>query len=206
MATVKVYSDKGKEVDKVQLGKEFSEKPNLALVHEASRLFRAQTRSGTASTKARAEVRGGGVKPWRQKGTGRARAGSIRSPLWRGGGVTFGPTPRAHTFSMTKRAKRKALLSALSSKAAEGGVIVLDKLSFKKPRTKEAASILGKLKAEKATVVLPDDDQVGLKSFRNIDKVHALRVSQINSYYVSDCDTLVLTRDSLGKLVEALKP
>jgi len=201
---VTVFSSKGAKVDQLKLGSEFKSKVSRPLLHQAARTFLSQIRQGTASTKTRKEVRGGGTKPWRQKGTGRARAGSIRSPLWRGGGVTFGPKPRDYTLSLPKKAKKAALKAALSSKAEEKRVLVIDKLEFKKPQTKKANEMLQKLEINKATVILTQKEANAQKSLRNISNVRALYVNEINPYYVMDCDTLVFTRQSLDELKEAL--
>ena len=175
-------------------------------MHQVVKAQMGAARSGTASTKGRAEVRGGGKKPWRQKGTGRARAGSIRSPLWKGGGTVFGPTPRDYSQKVPKKLGKLALRSVLSSKAKDGSLVVIDNLGIKEPATKEAARILGNLKlGNKVTVVLGNDDGVAMKSIRNLDTVRAIKVSELNLYDLVDCSNLVITEEALGTVTEVLR-
>lgn len=207
MKKLPVYSASGKKIDEVELDKEVFEAPiNPVVMHDAVKAYLAGNRAGTASTKTRNEVRGGGTKPWRQKGTGRARAGSIRSPLWKGGGVTFGPKPRDYSIALPKKIKKAALKSALASKVKDSQIIVIDKLKFKKPQTKKAQGVLKHLKVKsKATLVLEQMDDAVVKSFRNIPNACVISASQINSYFVLDNDALILTRDALESIVGALK-
>ena len=175
------------------------------MIYEAVVNYRANQRRGTASTKTRAEVRGGGKKPWRQKGTGRARAGSSRSPLWRSGGATFGPKPRDYSYKMPRKARRNALKSALAMKFAEKEIVVLDTLKFKEPKTKEGASFLKKLKLDSVLVVDERDNKNVFLSLRNIPKVKAVDFNQINIYDVMNHKSLVFTQKAFESLMERLK-
>ncbi|HKG16105.1 MAG TPA: 50S ribosomal protein L4 [Solirubrobacteraceae bacterium] len=153
----------------------FEARFNEALIHECVRAERNATRRGTASTRTRGEVRGGGAKPWRQKGTGRARAGSIRSPLWTGGGIAFGPSPRGYTLKVNRKARRAALRSALSLHAARGSIAVLDAGAFESPSTKQAAAALAEWGGNRPTLVaLADEEVAAAKSFRNLAGVSVL--------------------------------
>jgi large subunit ribosomal protein L4 len=165
----------------------------------------AAARRGTASTKTRAEVRGGGRKPWRQKGTGRARIGSIRAPHWVGGGVVFGPSPRDYSFSVPKKMRRLALKGILSAKAKEGNLIVLDDFGLEAPKTKEAVQILKNLNVDKkATVIVGEDQFSAVQSVRNIDKVRVIFSSELNAYDLLDNEYIVVTRAALGSIEEGL--
>lgn len=197
---------KGSSGQKVELGKAFATPVNPSLLHQVVQFYTRRQRSGTASTKTRKEARGGGRKPWRQKGTGRARAGSIRSPLWRGGGVVFGPKPRDYSFSLPKKMKRIALKGVLSNKLKDGEIVVAKKFSFSKPETKKAKEFLEKLKLTgKTTVILPKDEENGKKSFRNIPGVKALYPSEINAYDVLNSKQLLFSQDSLEELKKNLE-
>ncbi|HDP70139.1 MAG TPA: 50S ribosomal protein L4 [Actinobacteria bacterium] len=206
MLRLPVHDHKGKVVSEIELNSEiFESKIVEPLVYQAVRLHLAKARSGNASTKTRKDVRGGGVKPWRQKGTGRARAGSIRSPLWRGGGVVFGPTPRDFSFKISKKARRLALKSALSAKAKDSQILVLKDFGLKEPKTKDAIEVLKAINiGKKTTVVLGSEDSVAKKSIRNIQKVKVVDIEQINVYDVLDNDVLVFTQDALSALSEVL--
>ncbi len=163
----------------------------------------ANKRVGTASVKTRAEVSGGGRKPFRQKGTGRARAGSIRSPLWRGGGIVFGPQPRDYSYRLPRKVRRLALKSALSSKFKNDSIIVVDALNFEAPKTKLMVETLQNLKAgRKALVVTADGDQNVSKSARNIPGVKPLRADFVNVYDLLNYDTLLITKDAVARLEE----
>jgi large subunit ribosomal protein L4 len=176
----------------------FGAKVNGPLMHQIVVAQLAAARSGTHNTKTRAEVRGGGAKPWRQKGTGRARHGSSREPQWKGGGITFGPKPRDYGPSVPKKMKAAALRSALSARASEGKVIIVDGLSFDRPRTKDALSALQALGVEgKALLVLTKDEVNVAYAFRNIVGVHVLASDQLNTYDVLDAATVIFTRTSL---------
>jgi len=206
MLKLPVRDNKGKIVSEIELNSEiFESKIVESLVHQAVRLHLAKKRSGNASSKTRKDVRGGGIKPWRQKGTGRARAGSIRSPLWKGGGTVFGPTPRDFSFKIPKKAKRLALKSALSAKAKNSQILILKDFGLKEPKTRDAAKVLSSIgSGRKMTVILTSKDEVAKKSIRNIPKIKAVDVEQINVYDVLNNEVLVLTQDALGVLSEGL--
>jgi large subunit ribosomal protein L4 len=195
----------GKKIDEINLSPLlFEEKINESAVYQTVRAQRAALRRGTASTKTRSEVSGGGAKPWRQKGTGRARAGSIRSPLWKGGGVVFGPKPKDYTYSVPKKVKKLALRSALSAKAKNSQIVVIDKFDITEPASKRANEILKNIGALKnTTVVLTKDEEIVAKSVRNIPNIKVFSVSSLGTYGVLDNDLLVFTRKSLTQLMEA---
>ncbi len=203
---IAVRNKEGKEVKKLDLKPEIFESDiNQTVVHQVVRSQMAAARSGTASTKTRAEVSGGGKKPWRQKGTGRARAGSNRSPLWVGGGVVFGPKPRDYAFPVPKKMRRLALKSVLSLKAKSDDLVVVDDFGLTEPRTKEAAVVLKNLGVTgKATVVVADGQEVVEKSCRNIPGVHVVKMTQLNVYDLVNNEKLVLTKSALDKIEEAL--
>ncbi|MDA8442328.1 MAG: 50S ribosomal protein L4 [Peptococcaceae bacterium] len=206
MPKVAVYNMQGAHVGEIELNDEvFGIEVNQTVLHSAVLLQLASRRRGTHSTKLRGEVRGGGRKPWRQKGTGRARVGSIRSPLWRGGAITFGPKPRDYDFKLPRKVRRLALKSALSSKVEGGKVIVLDQLAFDAPKTKRVVELLDNLKvANKALVVTGDLDVTVEKSARNIPGVHTLDAAGLNVYDILNHDTLVITKDAIAKVEEVL--
>ncbi len=204
MPTVAVYNVKGENVGQIELrddifGIEISE-PTL---HQAVVTYLAAQRQGTHATKTRSMVKGGGKKPWRQKGTGHARVGSTRSPLWRKGGVTFGPHPRSYRLAMPKRLRRLAMKSALTAKVQAGDLIVLDALTIDQPKTKEIISLLSNLKvAKKALVITQQPDQNVHLSARNIPGVKALFAEGLNVYDILLADKLVITKDAVGKVEE----
>lgn len=206
MSKLAVLDSKGNKVGEVELTKKVSDcKVSESAIHQTVKAYLASQRAGSASTKTRSETRGGGTKPWRQKGTGRARAGSIRSPLWVGGGVTFGPKPRDYSFSVPKKIRKLALKSALKVKADQKSLLVLDKFELKEPKTKKAVEILKKLEAEEKTmVVLDKKDDVVEKSVQNISFISTILVNELNSYYVLWCDKLIFTKASLEALTEVL--
>ncbi len=197
--TVPVRDSSGADTGTVELdGRLFGVEPNVALMHQVVTAQLAAARSGTASTLTRAEVRGGGAKPWRQKGTGRARQGSIRSPQWRGGGVALGPKPRSYRQRTPKKMVRGALSSALSDRAAAGRVAVTTSWDFDRPSTKAAKAALGALGLDgRVLVVLSPDDEIAEKSFRNLPQVQTLPASQLNAYDVLVSDWVVFTRATL---------
>jgi large subunit ribosomal protein L4 len=205
MASVKVRTVEGKEGASVELPDAiFGIEPNVPVMHQVVTAQLAARRRGTHSTKTRAEVRGGGAKPWRQKGTGRARAGSSRSPIWRGGGVALGPKPRDYSQRTPRKMVRLALRSALSDRAADGKVVVVDEWGFSVPRTKDAVAALGALGVEgKALVVLDPEDVVTWKSFRNLPHVHLIETGQLNAYDVLCSDVVIFTSSSLPGATEA---
>ncbi len=207
MATIEVKDASGKKVEDRDLNASvFGIEPNIHVVHTVVRSQRASWRAGTHDTKTRGRVSGGGRKPWRQKGTGRARQGSIRAPHWRGGGVVFGPHPRSYAFRVNRKEVKLAMRSVLSGKLADNELIVVDGFSFEKPRTKDAVAVLKALGCEdvRTTVVIADDDVNAYLSFRNIQKVNVLPASESNTYELIDNKKLVLTKAALNYLEEVL--
>lgn len=203
MANVAVYNMEGKEVGKMDLNDAvFGVEVNEHLVHMAVVQNLANKRQGTQKAKTRAEVSGGGRKPWRQKGTGHARQGSIRAPQWKGGGVVFAPVPRDYSFKMNKKEKRAALKSALTSRVQNNKLIVLDELKFDEIKTKNFKRVMDNLKVEKAMVVIADQDEKVILSARNLPKVDTAVAENINVYDVLKGDTLVLTKDAVAKIEE----
>ena len=189
----------GQTSGQVELNDEiFGAKVNGPLMHQIVVAQLAAARSGTHSTKTRGEVRGGGLKPWRQKGTGRARHGSIREPQWKGGGTVFGPKPRDYSVTIPKKMKVASLRSALSARAAEGKVVVIDGLSYDRPRTKDAMQTLKACGVEgKVLLVLTPDDVKVAYAFRNIPGTHVILTDQLNTYDVLDAATVIFTRASV---------
>ena len=199
MASTKLRNPAGKEVGSVDLDDAvFGIEPNVPVMHQVVTAQLAGVRAGTQSTKTRAEVSGGGAKPFKQKGTGRARAGSSRSPIWRGGGVALGPKPRKYDQKTPKKMKRLALASALSDRAAESKVVVVDEWAFDAPSTKAAKAALGALDVQgRALVVLRPDDTNAWLSFRNLPKVHVISDGELNTYDVLVSDVVVFTNASV---------
>ncbi len=199
MPSLELKTPAGKAAGSVDLDEAtFGIEPNVAVMHQVVTAQLAARRSGTQSTKTRAEVRGGGAKPWKQKGTGRARAGSSRGPIWIGGGVAHGPKPRSYAQRTPKKMIRLALRSALSDRAAEGKVLVVDDWAFDAPSTKGAVAALSALGAEgRVLVVLSRDDVAAWKSFRNLQYVHVLEVGELNTYDVLVSDWVVFTSATL---------
>jgi large subunit ribosomal protein L4 len=199
MASVTVKTTAGADAGSVDLDDGlFGIEPNVPVMHQVVTAQLAAKRAGTQSTKTRAEVSGGGAKPWKQKGTGRARAGSSRSPIWRGGGVALGPKPRRYDQKTPKKMKRLALASALSDRAADGKVLVVDDWSFDAPKTKEAIAALSALGAEgRVLVVLRPEDTNAWLSFRNLPEVHVLAAGELNTYDVLMSDFVVFSKESL---------
>ncbi len=196
---VQVRSVTGADAGSVTLdGSLFGVEPNVALMHQVVTAQLAAARSGTQSTQTRAEARGGGAKPWRQKGTGRARQGSIRAPQWRGGGVALGPKPRSYRQRTPKKMVRGALASALSDRAADGRIVVVSSWDIGVPSTKQALAALGALGvAGRVLVVLPAGEEIVRKSFRNLRHVTTLEAGQLNAYDVLCSDWIVFSRDTL---------
>ena len=182
----------------------FSLKASPHLLHQTVVMQLANRRAGTAATKSKGFVRGGGKKPWRQKGTGRARSGSIRSPIWVGGGTTFCPQPRDYSYRLPRTARREALLSALSVKNRDGKIIVVDKFELEEAKTKLMVSALAELKVESALIVISQADAKIERSARNLPKVKVLRVDGLNVYDLLRYDHLVLTQEALQRLEERL--
>jgi large subunit ribosomal protein L4 len=201
-----IINQSGKKVTTIDLEQSvFGIKENMPVVHQVVKAQMAGARAGNADTKGRAEVRGGGRKPWRQKGTGRARAGSIRSPLWKGGGTIFGPTPRSYEQKIPRKVGKLALRSILSAKAKNDQVKIIEKFELAKPSTKEAKNILEGLGInDKVTIVVADGDENVIKSVRNLPKARAITASQINAYDLTDCAFVVMTADALEKVTEVL--
>ncbi|HHY36247.1 MAG TPA: 50S ribosomal protein L4 [Firmicutes bacterium] len=206
MPKVAVYNIEGQQVGEMELADTvFGAEVNAAAIKQVVDMQLANRRRGTASTKGRGEVSGGGRKPWRQKGTGRARHGSIRSPLWRGGAVIFGPKPRDYSFTVPKKLKRTALRSALSAKVAAGDLIVLEGLEFDVPRTRRMVEILRNLQITgKALVVTGQPDVKVAKSARNIPGVKSLPANSLNVYDLLLHERLVMTKDAVAKVEEVL--
>ena len=202
MVAVPVRSVTGSESGTVELTPDvFGIEPNVAVMHQVVTAQLAARRSGSHKTKTRSEVKGGGSKPWRQKGTGRSRHGSIRSPIWRGGGIAHGPQPRSYAQSTPKKMKRLALRSALSDRAADEKIIVIEGWGFDTPSTASAVRKLEALGAHgRILVVLERDDITARKSFRNLQRVHALPADQINTYDVLVSDVVVFTTASLAEV------
>jgi large subunit ribosomal protein L4 len=205
MASIKLRTVSGGDSGTVELDDAvFGVEPNPAVMHQVVTAQLAARRSGNQSTKTRAEVAGGGAKPWRQKGTGRARQGSIRSPQWRGGGVAHGPKPRSYVEKTPKKMKRLALVSSLSDRAADDKVIVVDDFGFDAPKTKDALAALEALGAEgRVLVVLNADDTETWLSFRNLPDVHVLTPGELNSYDVLVSDCVVFTSNTLPSTTAA---
>ena len=203
MANVAVYNMEGKEVDKIELNDSiFGVEINEHLVHMAVLQQLANNRQGTQKAKTRSEVRGGGRKPWRQKGTGHARQGSTRAPQWTGGGVVFAPVPRDYSFKMNKREKRAALKSALTSRVEENKFIVIDEINFEEAKTKNFANILKNLDVSKALVVLEDDNKNAELSARNIADVKTAKTNTINVYDILKYNTVITTKAVVAKIEE----
>jgi large subunit ribosomal protein L4 len=203
MANVKVYNIEGKEVGTLELNDAvFGVEINDHLVHKAVVLQLANKRQGTQSAKTRAEVSGGGRKPWRQKGTGHARQGSTRAPQWKGGGVVFAPKPRDYSFKMNKKEKALAIKSALTSRVNEAKFFVLDDLSFDEIKTKKMKAVLDNLKVEKALIVLDKKDEKVQLSARNLPKVRTVISNSINVYDILKYDTMVLTKNAVAQIEE----
>ena len=203
MANVTVYNMEGNEIGTMELNDAvFGVEINEHLVHLAVVRQLANNRQGTQKAKTRSEVSGGGRKPWRQKGTGHARQGSIRAPQWTGGGVVFAPVPRDYEVKMNKKERRAALKSALTSKVQENKLVVVDSLALAEAKTKEMQKVLTNLKADKALVVTADDDQKVVLSARNIADVQTATVNTINVYDVMKHSTVVVTKDAVASIEE----
>ena len=206
MPKVALFKQDGSEAGEIELNESvFGIEPNTHVLHETVLMQRSSLRQGTHKVKNRSEVRGGGRKPWRQKGTGRARQGSIRSPQWVGGGVVFGPTPRSYSYKLPKKVRRLALKSALSSKVKENSIVVLESLSFDAPKTKEVVSMLKALKVdESALIITADQNENVSQSANNLQNVHVISANQVNVYDLVKHDKLIITKEAAEKVGEVL--
>ena len=204
MPTVAVLNTQGKEIEKLELSAEvFGIEPNVPAMHMMVKNYLANQRQGTQSALTRAEVSGGGKKPWRQKGTGRARQGSTRAPQWTHGGIAHGPKPREYGFSINKKVRRLAMKSAFSSKVAAEELVVLDDLKLDAIKTKEVVKVLTALETgKKVLLVLPENNDVLYRSARNIAGVKVSTVNTLNVYDILNCDTMLVLKDSVAKIEE----
>ena len=204
MPTVAVVDMKGTKVDEINLSDSvFGIEPNAAVMHELVVNYLANQRQGTQSTLTRSEVRGGGRKPWRQKGTGHARQGSIRAPQWRKGGVVFAPKPRDYSYTVNKKVRRLAMKSAFSSKAQDNDIIVIDSIALEEYRTKTIVKMLSDIGSEKkALIVLPEVDKKVIKSASNIPGVKTAQVNELNVYNILNADKLIIVKDAVAKIEE----
>ena len=203
MANVKVFNMSGSEVGSIELNDSiFAVEVNTHVMHQAVVQYLANKRQGTQSALTRAEVRGGGRKPWRQKGTGRARQGSTRSPQWTGGGVVFAPKPRDYSFKLNKKVKRLALKSALTTKVNDGKFVVVDEINLPEMKTKEMVKVLNNLNVNKSLVVLEDANEKSVVAARNIPTVKTASVSTINVYDILKYDSVVVTKAAVEKIEE----
>lgn len=204
MPKIALYDMRGAQVGEIELNDSvFGIKPNEAVMYEFVKMQLANKRQGTSSTKTRAEVRGGGRKPWRQKGTGRARAGSSRSPIWKGGGVTFGPKPRDYSYRLPRKVRRLAMKSALSSKFEDKSIIIVDHFDIEEPKTKLMAEVLKSLNVGRKTLLVTSvTDQNVIKSARNIPGVKPLQADFINVYDILNHETLLMTKDAVSRVEE----
>lgn len=206
MPRVSLYNTSGEQVGEIDLSDSvFGIPVHQSVMHDAVVAYLANQRQGTHDTKTRGEVSGGGRKPWRQKGTGRARHGSIRSPIWRGGGIVFGPHPRDYSIRLPRKVRRLAVRSALSSKVESGNIVVLDELKLDRPKTKDMVRILENLKVNnKALVVTAGIDQNVIRSARNIPGIKSTTAGFLNAYDILAHQTLVITRDAVNQVEEVL--
>ena len=204
MTKLAVLDKAGKKVSDLELNESiFAIEPNESAMHLMVVSYLANQRQGTQSTRTRSEVSGGGKKPWRQKGTGRARQGSTRAPQWTHGGIALGPQPRAYGIEVNKKGKRLAMQSALSAKVAANEMIVLDDFGLDAIKPKDVAAVLAAVKADKKTlIVLPEKDDVVYKSARNLDKTNVTLVSTLNVYDILNCNTIVVLKDAVAKIEE----
>ncbi len=203
MPKVALYDITGAQVGEIELSEEIFGAPvNAAVMHQVVTAYLANQRQGTQSALTRSEVRGGGIKPWRQKGTGRARQGSTRSPQWRHGGVVFAPKPRDYRLCVNKKVKRLAMKSALSSKVNENEIIVFDALDIAAPKTKEMVKVLKAVDVDKALIVLPEKDEIVERAASNIPGVKTTLVGTLNVYEILKYEKLILTKEALAKVEE----
>lgn len=203
MPNVALYNISGNQVGEIELNENtFGANVNVEAMHQVVKMYLANQRQGTQSALTRAEVRGGGIKPWRQKGTGRARHGSIRSPQWRHGGMVFAVKPRSYRYTVPKKIKRIAMKSALSSKVNDNNIVVIEDLNFDAPKTKQVVSMLNNLKIDSKTlIVVAENNENVVKSARNIEGVKTAFVNTLNVYDILNYDKFVITKDAV-KMVE----
>jgi len=205
MTSVNMFNMEGAQVGEIELNDAvFNRQINKSLMHQAVVLYLASQRRGTHAVKSRGMVSGGGKKPWRQKGTGRARVGSSRNPVWRGGGVAFGPQPRSYSFSMPRKQRRVALASALTDKVQNGNLVVLDELSFAAPKTKDMINVLSKFGADNALVVFVGDNENVVKSARNIVGITPVKADGVNTYNILNHKKMIITKEAVAQLQEVL--
>jgi large subunit ribosomal protein L4 len=204
MPNVALYNISGKQVGEIELSENiFGADVNIEAMHQVVKMYLANQRQGTQSALTRAEVRGGGIKPWRQKGTGRARHGSIRAPQWKKGGVVFAPKPRSYRYTVPKKIKRIAMKSALSSKVNDNNIVVIEELNFDAPKTKQVVSLLENLKVDSKTlIVLAENNENVVKSARNIEGVKTTLVNTLNVYDILNHDKFIITKDAVKKVEE----
>ena len=203
MPTVGLFNKEGNKIEDIQLNDNiFAVEVNADAMHQVVVALLANKRQGTQSAKTRAEVRGGGIKPWRQKGTGRARQGSIRAPQWIKGGVVFAPKPRDYRMSIPKSMRRVAMLSALTSKVQNDEMVVLDSLTLEAPKTKEIVKMLNAFNAKKTLIVTAEANETVYKSARNIEGVEVLPVNNINVYDLLKYSKVIMTKDAVSKIEE----
>ena len=203
MPTVGLFNKEGNKIEDIQLNDNiFAVEVNADAMHQVVVALLANKRQGTQSAKTRAEVRGGGIKPWRQKGTGRARQGSIRAPQWIKGGVVFAPKPRDYRMSIPKSMRRVAMLSALTSKVQNDEMVVLDSLTLEAPKTKEIVKMLNAFNAKKTLIVTAEANETVYKSARNIEGVAVLPVNNINVYDLLKFEKVIMTKDAVSKIEE----
>lgn len=203
MPTVGVFNKEGKKVADMELNESvFATEVNEYALHQVVVALLANKRQGTQSTKTRSEVRGGGIKPWRQKGTGRARQGSIRAPQWIKGGIVFAPKPRDYRVSVPKSMRKVAMKSALTSKVQDNQMIVLDSLNFEAPKTKNVVEMLKALEANKALIITAESNEVVYKSARNIQGISIIPANNINVYDLLKYEKLIITKDAVSKIEE----
>jgi len=207
MLKIALLNNKGEKLEDINLNKEiFGIEPNKTVVYDAVVLAQASLRQGTAKTKIRSEVSGGGRKPWKQKKTGNARQGSIRSPQWKGGGIVFGPTPRSYDKKQNKKERRLAVKSALAYKLINEEIIVLDNLNIETPKTKEIISLLKTLKVEKSALIVINELSDNLiLAVSNLSNLKLVLPNEVNTYDLVAYDNLIITKDALNSLEEALK-
>ncbi|GAN33667.1 MAG: 50S ribosomal protein L4 [Candidatus Brocadia sinica] len=199
---IPVYNKVGEKIDSVQLDERFGGPVRKTLLRDAVLMYEANKRQGNASTKTKGEVAGGGKKPWVQKHTGRARAGSIRSPLWKGGGVVFGPKPREYSYAIPKKARKQALFSALTARVRDNELVVVEDLNFDAPKTKQMVEILKALGINglRCLIVIPNANEMVWKSARNIPSVKVMNSAELNAYEVLKPEKVLLTREALGNI------